>query len=210
MENIITALEPQRKNPDRINVFIDDQFAFGVSRFVGAWLKKGDKLADVKIKQLLDQDNHEKALQQALRFIAYQPRSVSEVYRKLEKAEFDSLTIDAVISELEEKKYLDDERFAVDWIESRCVSKPRSHKFYSMELRRKGISEENINKALKIAPPDEDLAFALGEKYIRRYSHLDESEFKKKVRGVLSRRAFSYEIIKTTIKELVKNRNTGK
>ena len=208
MDNTITALEPQRTNPDRINVFIDDQFAFGVSRFVGAWLKEGDKLEDVKIRQLLDQDNHEKALQQALHFIAYQPRSISEVRKKLEKSEFDSLTVDSVIIELEEKKYLDDERFALDWIESRSVSKPRSQKFYSMELRRKGVSDETINKVVRNAPPDEELALALGRKYIRRYSHLDDLEFKKKVQGVLARRAFSFEIIKATIEELLSIRNT--
>ena len=137
MEKIITELEPQKNNPERINVYLDDQFAFGISRFVGAWLKRGDKLEDAKIKELLDEDQREKALQRALRFIAYQPRSEKEVTDKLAAAGIEEAIIDAVMQELREKNYLNDQRFAESWIESRCASKPRSYRFYSYELKRK-------------------------------------------------------------------------
>jgi len=202
MEKIITALEPQKKNPERINVYLDDQFAFGISRFVGAWLKRGDKLEDAKIRELLDEDQREMALQRALRFIAYQPRSEKEVTDKLAAAGIDEAIIDSVMQELKEKNYLDDRRFAQNWIESRCASKPRSYRFYSYELKRKGISEEKIDQALQAAPPEEELAYRLGRKYMQRYAALNPEDFKKKLQGVLARRAFSYDVIRQTINQL--------
>ena len=202
MEKIITELEPQKNNPDRINVYLDDQFAFGISRFVGAWLKRGDKLEDARIKELLDEDQREKAFQRALRFIAYRPRSEKEVTDKLASAGIEEIIIDAVMQELREKNYLDDQRFAESWIESRCASKPRSYRFYSYELKRKGISEEKIDQALQAAPPEEELAYRLGRKYVQRYAALNPEDFKKKLQGVLARRAFSYDVIRQTINKL--------
>ena len=207
MDKIITALEQQKNNPDRINVFINDQFAFGISRYVGAWLKKGEVLDDARIQQLQEQDIFEKAYQTALRYIAYQPRTEIEIRKRLEKAEFDQPVIDRVVQVLGEKNYLDDTQYARDWIESRASSKPRSHKYYSYELKRKGVSDAAIAQALQDAPDDLDLAYKLGCKYLSRYEHLDESEFKKKMHGVLARRAFSYEIIRKTIERLIKKRN---
>lgn len=207
MDHIITALEPQKNDPQRINVYIDYQFAFGISRFVGAWLKKGEQLDENRIQLLLDKDLYEKALQKALHFIAFQPRSEKEMRAKLAKYGFEEGVIERVLNELIEKRYLDDARFARDWVESRSQSKPRSRRFYLYELKNKGISETAIQQAIETAPEDAELAYALGVKYLNRFSNLDNAEFAKKMQGVLARRAFSYDVIKETINQLVKNRN---
>ncbi|NPV40075.1 MAG: hypothetical protein HPY72_01840 [Anaerolineae bacterium] len=207
MDHIITALEPQKNDPQRINVYIDYQFAFGISRFVGAWLKKGEQLDENRIQLLLDKDLYEKALQKALHFIAFQPRSEKEMRAKLAKYGFEEGVIERVLNELIEKRYLDDARFARDWVESRSQSKPRSRRFYLYELKNKGISETAIQQAIETAPEDAELAYALGVKYLNRFSNLDDAEFAKKMQGVLARRAFSYDVIKETINQLVKNRN---
>ena len=207
MDKIITALEQQKNNPDRINVFIDGEFVFGISRFVGAWLKKGDVLDDARILQLQEQDTFEKAYQIALRYIAYHPRTEVEIRKKLEKSEFDLDVINQVVKVLGEKNYLNDEQFAKDWIDSRANSKPRSHKYFSYELRRKGVSDAAIGQALQDAPADSDLAYQLGSKYLGRYENLNETDFKKKMHGVLARRAFSYEIIRKTIEKLLSKRS---
>ena len=89
MEKIITALEPQKNNPNRINVYINSQFAFGISKFVGIWLSMGEKLDDARIKQLLEKDTYEKALQTALRYIGHHPRSENEIRQRLIRSGFD-------------------------------------------------------------------------------------------------------------------------
>ena len=62
MEKVITTLETQENNPDRINVFLDGEFAFGISRYVGAWLSAGQKIDETKIKSLITADEKERAL----------------------------------------------------------------------------------------------------------------------------------------------------
>ena len=207
MEKTITGLELQSKNPNRLNVYLNHEFAFGISRFVGAWLKQGQKLDELSLAQLLGKDTREKAFQKALQFINYRPRSVHEVKEKLEKLGFSGSVIDDVVNELLRKKYLNDYDYAENWIASRVRSKPRSQRMLRYELRKKLIPENIVEEALKSAPENGELALRLGEKYLRRFAHLDEKEFKKKMTGVLARRAFPFSVIETALIELKNIRN---
>jgi regulatory protein len=207
MEKTVTNLEPQKNDPNRVNVYLDDEFAFGISRFVGVRLKQGEKINESLIANLLSEDTREKALQKALRFINFRPRTVHEVREKLNGLGFENDVVDNVINELIEKRYLNDREFAENWVASRGHSKPRSHKMLEYELKKKSIQEPFIQAALEFAPDDEELAIQLGKKYLRRFVNLDEKEFSKKMTGVLARRAFPFSIVKTAIIELKKIRD---
>ena len=207
MEKTITGLELQKKNINRINVYLDHEFAFGISRYAGAWLKQGQKLDPLSINQLLEKDTREKAFQKALIFLNYRPRSVHEVKEKLEELGFGCSVIDEVVNDLLRKRYLDDCEYAENWIASRIRSKPRSQGMLRYELRKKHIPEGIIEEALKSAPENGEIALRLGKKYLRRFAYLDEKEFPKKMTGVLARRAFPFSIIKTTLIELKNIRN---
>ncbi len=50
----ITAIEPQQKNPQRVNIYLDGEFAFGLAAVVAAWLKVGQELGEEKIASLKD------------------------------------------------------------------------------------------------------------------------------------------------------------
>lgn len=202
MQKIITGLELQKKNPNRLNVYLDHEYAFGISRFVGGRLKQGEKIDELSITKLLEKDSREKAFQKALHFINYQPRSVNEIKEKLNEQGFAEFVIGNVISELQEKNYINDSEFAENWIESRCRSKPRSQNMLRYELRKKYIPESIIEEALRSAPADEELALRLGKKYLRRFAYLDEKGFVKKMTGVLARRAFPFSVINTVLIEL--------
>jgi regulatory protein len=206
MEKIITALESQKNNSDRINVFLDGEFAFGVSRFVGAWLSVGQKIDEAKRQSLLQSDEKEKAYQSALRYIGYRQRTESEITKKLEQLDFDSEIINSVVGDLKEKGYIDDNEYAVQWIQIRSESKPSSKRFVQFELKRKGIAEDTINAALETAPDDQAQAIKLGKKYLNRFMNINDEDFRKKITGVLSRRAFSYMVIKDALNELTKLR----
>ncbi|MDP2966167.1 MAG: RecX family transcriptional regulator [Pelolinea sp.] len=206
MEKTITALEAQKRYADRINVFLDGEFAFGVSRFVGAWLSVGQKIDEIKSRSLISADEKERALQYALRFIGYKQRTEAEVIKKLEHLEFPSEIINNIMSELKEKRYVDDKEFASQWIESRGESKPRSKRYFQFELRKKGIPGEIIDVALENAPDDLVSAIRLGKTYLIRYSAINDDEFRKKMTGVFSRRAFPYSIVKDALDELLRIR----
>lgn len=203
MESRITALEEQKRNTNRINVYINGNFAFGLSKFVGRNIKEGQIISEKQIDDLVNKESREKAYQIGLRYISYKPRSCNEVEEKLEKSGFSEEIISSVVGEYKEKGYLDDLEYARQWVDVRSSSKPRSRRQLEYELKKRGISENLISEAIENAPEDIDLAYALGKKYLRRYQHLDEDGFKKKLFGVLARRAFSYEVVKKTVNKLI-------
>jgi len=45
----ITAIKAQRKNTQRVSVFLDGEFAFGLTRAVAGWLQVGQILGEEKI-----------------------------------------------------------------------------------------------------------------------------------------------------------------
>ena len=206
MKQIITALQVQKKNPQRVNVFINGEFAFGLARIVTAWLKVGQALSETKIAELKAQDEKEKALQRALNLISYRPRSEAEVQNNLKKHQIPEDTIHAVVNRLRETGILDDQKFAEAWIENRATFRPRSRLALRMELKQKGVNEEIIEEAL-VHVSDEEQAYEAAQKKARQLRNKEEQEFKRKLFGFLGRRGFSYEVASSVTKKLWEEMN---
>jgi len=191
----ISAITPQKRNPQRVNVYLDGEFAFGLTRIVAAWLSVGQELSDGKIASLQANDNREMAFQKALHFLSYRPRSSMEVRRNLEKHEIPPALIEETIERLKRGGLVNDEAFAQAWVENRNEFRPRSRSALALELRRKGLDGEVIQAALDEKVDEEALALAAARKYTRRLEGLEWPEFRQKLGGFLARRGFSYSII---------------
>jgi regulatory protein len=191
----ITAIEIQKKNPNRVNVYLDDQFAFGLSRIVAAWLSVGQILTDEKITALQVDDAREVAMQKALRFLGYRARSMQEVRANLEKHEIPEAVIDSTLKRLQENGLLNDQEFAQAWVENRNTFRPRSRRALSMELRRKGLDNEVVQKVLDENVNENALALEAARKYVRKVQGLEWQDFRQKLGGFLGRRGFSYEVV---------------
>ena len=198
----ITALKVQKKNQNRINVYLDGSFAFGLSRIVAAWLKIGQELDAEKIAELKGQDTYEVAYQKAVHFISYRTRTTQEVSRKLKDLEFEAAVIEDVIERLKRNQYLGDGDYAERWVENRTAVKPRSHRMIAMELRQKGVAEEEIAKALESAPDDEELAYQALKRRIHRYLRYDFQTYRKKAGDYLGRKGFPYSLIPDVLKRV--------
>ena len=85
MKHKITALKRQKRNPNRVNIYLDGKFAFGLSRIVAGWLEVGQELDDEKISSLQVEDELEVAYQRALKFISHRIRTENEIRRNLNK-----------------------------------------------------------------------------------------------------------------------------
>ncbi len=203
----ITELQTQKRNPNRVNVYLDGEFAFGLARIVAAWLQVGQELTQEKIARLQEEDAAEVALQRAIRFMSYRPRSEKEVVDNLRKHETPEIAIDAIIERLTGNGMINDRNFASLWIENRSEFRPRGSFALRSELRQKGIADQIIDEAL--AGLDEDrLALAAGRKKAPKIKAGDEHEFKRKMYGFLSRRGFSYETISEVVKTIWQERQS--
>jgi regulatory protein len=193
MAGRITALEYQKKNRDRMSVYLDGRFAFGVPAIVAAQLKQGQFLSDAEIASIQEKGDVETAYHKALDYLSYRPRSRAEVATYLEKRGLPEEQIDAVAERLERAGLLDDVNFARFWVENRERFRPKGLRALRYELRLKGISHEIIEQAL--APVDVSAsAYRSASKKARQVQHLDEREFRRKLVEYLARRGFDYDV----------------
>jgi regulatory protein len=191
----ITAIEVQKKHPNRVNIYLDDQFAFGLSRINAAWLKIGQQLSEEKIASLQEADGREAALQKALRFLGHRPRSVEEVRKNLEKHEVPAGIIEETIARLEREKLIGDANFAKEWVENRSTFRPRGKRALVYELRQKGLPESVIHETLDEGMDEEALALKAARRHARKLKGLDWNKFREKLGGHLGRRGFGWNII---------------
>lgn len=197
----ITAIETQKNNPKRVNIHLDGEFAFGLDRFVAAWLSVGQALDDEKIARLQAEDAREKAYQQAILFLSYRARSEAEVRKNLEKHGIPLAVIDETVERLRQERLVNDERFAQEWVANRSEFRPRSRRALGIELKQKGLTEATIKSATQ-AVDEEALAYAAAQKRLRRLDGLEWHEFRQKLSEFLARRGFEYEIITPIVKRL--------
>ena len=198
MEHKITALKLQKKNKQRVSVYLDGEYAFGVARIVAAWLHVGQVISDEKISQLKVDDAREVAYQRALQILNIRPRSASEIRRKLNKHGTDEDIIEDVENRLQENGFIDDARFAQLWVENRSEFRPRGKRALSYELKQRGIDTQIINQALEDIDEDE-LAYRAARAHYHKVKNLEWKEYRKKMFGFLSRRGFSYGVCKPIV-----------
>ena len=198
----ITAIEVQKKNPNRVSISLDEQFAFGLSRIVAAWLNVGQELSEEKIAALQEEDAREVAIQKALRFLGYRARSVSEVRETLQKHAIPEAVIERTLERLQESGLLNDQEFAQAWVENRNTFRPRSRRALAFELRRKGLDDDVIQQTLEQTVDESSLARDAARKYLRKVQGLDWPDFRNKLGGFLGRRGFSYDVVAPVLREL--------
>ncbi len=202
MEQKITAIKAQKKNPNRVNIYLDGEYAFSLARIVAAWLQIGQVIDGQKIEALKKQDGEEKAFQRALSMAGYRPRSEQEVRKKLEVHGYSVELIERVLTRLRQAEVLNDERFAREWVENRSVFRPRSRRMMAAELQYKGIPEEVIRKIVGEGEEDEKLAYDAARKRVHRLENLRWEEFRKKMSDYLGRRGFTYGTISIVVRQV--------
>src|SRR5512139_2396674 len=145
----ITAIQVQKKTPNRVNIHLDGEFAFGLSRIVAAWLRVGQELDEEKIKRLQIEEAQERAYQQAMLFLSYRARSESEIRQNLRKHEIPEPVIEQTLERLRQGGLANDQQFARAWVENRSTFRPRSRRMMAMELRQKGLDQEAVASAMQ-------------------------------------------------------------
>ncbi len=194
----VTALKAQKKNPQRINVFLDGEFAFGLSRLVAAWLQVGQTLTEERLAKLLQEDQIETLYQRAIRYLSLRPRSEQEMLRYLLSHEKDEQVRDIVFERLKTNGWLDDRQFAAQWVENRSAFRPRGKKALVHELRQHGVQSAIVDEAVQELD-EVEMAYQAAQKVLYRYRDVDRQTFRRKLYDYLIRRGFSYDVILPTI-----------
>jgi regulatory protein len=171
MAGTVTALKLQKKNQERVNVYLDGRYAFSLTAIEAAKLRRGQFL---------------------------RPRSEAEMRRYLQGKKVPPAIETEVVERLTSAGLLDNQAFASYWVENRESFNPRGRHALRYELRQKGLSEETIALALEDID-EEDSAYRALINRARRIPPLDHGSFRKKLGSFLRRRGFSYEAISAAL-----------
>jgi regulatory protein len=193
MAGKITALEVQKRNPDRVSIYLDGRFAIGVPAIVATRLARGQFLSDAEIEALHEEGHVETAYNKALDYLSNRPRSRAEVETFLRKRSVPETQIEAVVERLERAALLDDEAFAQFWVENRERFRPRGLRALRYELRGKGVADEVIEQAL-VSVDVADSAYRSASKKAQQLRHSDHKTFIQKIVGYLARQGFDYGV----------------
>ena len=198
MEKKITALRLQKKNRQRVSVYLDGEYAFGLQMTIVAPLRVGQTLSPEEIGQLRERDSAEVAYDRALNFLSYRSRSRAEIEGYLKRHKVVPEIIPLVADRLTEAGLLDDQDFARYWVENREAFRPRGKRLLRSELRGKGIANAIIDQVIEDID-ESDGAYRAARVRARRLSQLDYQTFRRRLSGFLQRRGFDYGTVKETV-----------
>jgi len=207
MSKKVTALSPQQRNKERVNVYLDDKFAFGLAAIVAARLKVGQTLTDGEVVRLEALDEIEEAYNKTLSYLSYRPRSRSELERYLKGKKVSEEAVTTVMERLTQAQFVNDEDFARFWVENREQFSPRSKRALRSELRQKGIADADVQEALGSVDEDRG-AYEAAAKRAARMTDLDRETFQRRLSGFLQRRGFGYGVVKQVVTRLWKEVGT--
>lgn len=200
----ITRLEQQQHDTERVNVYLDDEFAFGINIMDAVSLRKGQVLSEAEIAELRHKDAIVKAADHIANLLSYRPQSTQEVRQKLsKKGSYEEIVIEAAIERMSRMGYLDDRSFARFWIESRSRSKPLGKQALRYELRQKGIADALVQELLDELVDESDAAYQAAEGRVRRMRGSTQREFKQKLGAFLQRRGFRYDAVNQALNQLI-------
>ncbi|NDJ78393.1 MAG: RecX family transcriptional regulator [Chloroflexi bacterium] len=202
MGRTITALEAQKRNKDRVNVYLDGEFAFGLALMEAAHLHKGQVLSDDDIADLRARDEVTRAVDRAINLLARRPYSTTEIRRNLIKHDIDNAVIDAALERLVNLGYVDDRAFAEFWVENRDRFRPRGPRALRYELRQKGVAPDIIDSVLQDLDAG-DAAYRVAQGKLSRWRGLTEDDFRKKMMAFLGRRGFDYDVIRDVVERVM-------
>lgn len=198
---VITALEVQKRNKQRINVYLDEVFAFSLPLDEAVRLHKGQALSEADVEALQAQASVQYAVDSAARYLSYRPRSVQEVRHNLTKKGIPQSVIAPALERLEALGYLDDHAFAAFWVRERNAHKPLSQRALRYELRQKGIADTIIDDVLADTDADE-AAYQAATSQVRRLRGRSRREFRDRLLAFLQRRGFSFRESGEAIRKL--------
>jgi regulatory protein len=201
----VTGLTAGKSREKRVNVFLDDKFAFSLLAEVAVreGLKVGQELSDGQVETLAGADRYQRCHNAALRYLGYRPRSESEVRQRLQKHGFDAECMEKTLVRLKEQGLIDDDEFARFWRDNRESFSPRSRRLTRLELQRKGLGSDVIDRVVNEVD-DSDSAYRAAVSKARRLSTSDYRNFRRRLGEHLSRRGFGYEVINETVEKIWK------
>ncbi len=196
----ITAIKEWRKG--KYIICLDDEPAFALyGKEIGSFdLHEGEELSQEQYQEILDEVLIKRAKSRTLHILDRYDKTEKELRDKLKENMYPPEAIDAAVEAAKKGRFLDDNRYAYQYIYEK--SRTKSRRMIEMELRNKGISDELISSAfaeLSTETGEEDREEELIRKLIKKRisdpGDIDNSE-KEKLFRYLTGKGFEFGKVK--------------
>lgn len=203
---IITKIEVQKKNQDRVNIYVNNEFFIAIyTELVYRFgLKKGIDIDEDKLKSLLKDEMYIKAKNKALNILSKSDQSEKKIREKL-SYDFEESVIDKVISFLKDNNFINDDILAQKIVNTNINLNKCGINKIKQNLYIKGINKNSIDEAL--GDVDYNIEFEnamyLAKKRYNRIKNEDKRKIYQKISQHLAYKGFNYDIIKRVLNKIL-------
>lgn len=206
MQYRITKITFDRKTKFA-NVLFDSNDALNISADLVAKfnLKRGVVIDKTLYTQICHEQEILQAKNLAIRYISYRPRTIWEVKSKLYSLKFSSDTIEKTINFLKEFGYLEDENFAIKYINEKLKLKKWSFKKLEQELLLKGIKKdilESVFRRFEQSDIEKINALHLARRKYSSVKYCSKFERMQKTINYLVQKGFGFDLSKEVVEEI--------
>jgi regulatory protein len=204
---IVSAIRPQQRRPERVNVHVDGAFrlAAAVELVLAAGLRTGEPVSAAQLAELEQRDVGWKAREAALVLLGFRARSAAELRRRLVQKGFDAGVAEACVADLAERGMVDDEAYAAAFVRDRVRLRPHGRRRLTAELRARGVDAEAAQEAVAEVwgaegVSEADLARAAAARWRQRPGE-ETARARRRLHGYLARRGFGSEAARAVLEE---------
>ena len=204
--NIITKIEGQKRNKDRANIYIDNDYAFSLSceLVYKEGLKVNEKIDIEKIKAIAKKDNYLKCKNTALRIVEKTFKSEKELKDKLILKGYGNEAIDKTISFLKEYNFLSDNNYAKMYVKDK--SRVQGKNKIKFDLIKKGINDNIIEEEISNIDREDERegAYNLAVKKYNTFAKRENDKFKlsQKLYRFLLSKGYDYDTVSYAVKKV--------
>lgn len=197
----ITDIKPQVKTPARCNIYLDNAFYCGLEleTIMRHRLKIGTEIDENELDEIQAESESSRALDKALNFISRSQKTKKQVSDYLRKKGYTEPTVNAVLLKMTDYKFVDDESYAAEY--TRSASKNKGKRLIALELKRKGVSDEDMAGALDNIDGEGEAAERIAEKYLRSKEKTRENAVK--CYKYLLTKGFDYDTAKSATDKII-------
>ena len=199
----ITSIKQQLKTRDRYSVYVDEAYSFSLSEaaLIESKLHSGMELTKLEMDSYKKLSLDDKLYGRTLRYVAMRQRTAWEVLFYLERKGADPSLSQTILNKLSIVGLIDDEKFARSYVNDRQLLRPTSRRKIIMELRKKRIAGEIIERVLAENTSEVNADQAALVEVITRKRRQTKYQDNTKLMQYLARQGFGYSDIKAVLSQ---------
>ena len=150
MDMTLTGIRPLPKGRGRNAIYLNDEFAFVLYKgeLATYGLEEGMTVDDALYLRIMEETIFPRARKRGMNLLKTMDRTEADVRRRLSEGGYPQEAIDNAVEYLRSYHYIDDERYASEYI--RCKSSSMSRRQITAKLIEKGVSKDIIERSFAL------------------------------------------------------------